>query len=290
MSKAKSPSSPVNSEALCLNRLGAHLLQFFPLSQVQEILADYQEYLSLGREQGTSTEGLLQELKNPAGIRQELLGEMPKGGRFFFLWTGGWGAFFLFTLYVCLHSFSHNISPITVLIPLMVSLSVSLFALLHGRARAILEQQLGILPPKGSFWIPQLFLLILTALTEYTMQWLLVRPPASIPTYIGRWHIGPAISGFLCSLVLLLMLLLIWTLFQMRKNSVQYYPGAIHTLGTIFFLLDTRAILHKMDLNINDLEMLRREFLAPLYWYGAGLLLALLFVFLLKSAGKAQAV
>ena len=58
----------------------------------------------------------------------------------------------------------------------------------------------------------------------------------------------------------------------------------------IFFLLDIRAILHKMDLNINDLEMLRREFLVPLYWYGAGLLLALLFVFLLKSAGKAQAV
>lgn len=209
MSKVKSSSSTVHSEALCLNRLGAHLLQFFPLSQVQEILADYQEYLSLGRERGTSAEGLLQELENPAGIRQELLGEMPKGGRFFLLWTGGWSALFLFTLYVCLHSFSYSISPITVLIPLMAGLSVSLFALLHGRARAILEQQLGILPPKGSFWIPQLFLLILTVLTECIMQWLLVRPPASIPTYIGRWHIGPAINGFLCSLVFLLMLLLI---------------------------------------------------------------------------------
>lgn len=287
MSQTKSSSSTVHSEALCLNRLGAHLLQFFPLSQVQEVLADYQEYLSLGRERGTSTEGLLLELKNPAVIRQELLGEMPKSGRFFLLWTGGWSALFLFTLYVCLHSFSYSISPITVLIPLMASLSVSLFALLHGRARAILEWQLGILPPKGSFWLPQLFLLILTALTECIMQWLLVRPPASIPAYIGRWHIGPAINGILCSLVFLLILLLIWTLFQMQKNSVQFYPGVIHTLGTIFFLLDTRAILHKMDLNINDLEILRREFLAPLYWYGTGLLLALLFVFLLKSARKA---
>lgn len=287
MSQTKSSSSTVHSEALCLNRLGAHLLQFFPLSQVQEVLADYQEYLSLGRERGTSTEGLLLELKNPAVIRQELLGEMPKSGRFFLLWTGGWSALFLFTLYVCLHSFSYSISPITVLIPLMASLSVSLFALLHGRARAILERQLGILPPKGSFWLPQLFLLILTALTECIMQWLLVRPPASIPAYIGRWHIGPAINGILCSLVFLLILLLIWTLFQMQKNSVQFYPGVIHTLGTIFFVLDTRAILHKMDLNINDLEMLRREFLAPLYWYGTGLLLALLFVFLLKSARKA---
>lgn len=287
MSQTKSSSSTVHSEALCLNRLGAHLLQFFPLSQVQEVLADYQEYLSLGRERGTSTEGLLLELKNPAVIRQELLGEMPKSGRFFLLWTGGWSALFLFTLYVCLHSFSYSISPITVLIPLMASLSVSLFALLHGRARAILEWQLGILPPKGSFWLPQLFLLILTALTECIMQWLLVRPPASIPAYIGRWHIGPAINGILCSLVFLLILLLIWTLFQMQKNSVQFYPGVIHTLGTIFFVLDTRAILHKMDLNINDLEMLRREFLAPLYWYGTGLLLALLFVFLLKSARKA---
>lgn len=287
MSQTKSSSSTVHSEALCLNRLGAHLLQFFPLSQVQEVLADYQEYLSLGRERGTSTEGLLLELKNPAVIRQELLGEMPKSRRFFLLWTGGWSALFLFTLYVCLHSFSYSISPITVLIPLMASLSVSLFALLHGRARAILERQLGILPSKGSFWLPQLFLLILTALTECIMQWLLVRPPASIPAYIGRWPIGPAISGILCSLVFLLILLLIWTLFQMQKNSVQFYPGVIHTLGTIFFLLDTRAILHKMDLNINDLEMLRREFLAPLYWYGTGLLLALLFVFLLKSAKKA---
>ena len=290
MSKTEPQFSNVISETLCLNRLGAYLLQFFPLPQVQEILADYQEYLSLGRERGTSTEGLLQELKNPAGIRQELLGEMPKGGRFFLLWTGGWGALFLFTLYICLHSFSCYISPITGLIPLMVSISVSLFALLHGKARATLERQLGILPPKGSFWIPQLFLLILTVLTEYTMQWLLVRPPASIPAAIGRWRIGPAINGVLCSLVFLLALLLIWTLFQVRKSSIQYYPGAIHTLGTILFLLDIRAILHKMDLNINDLEMLRREFMAPLYWYGTGLLLALLFVFLLKSTRNTQSV
>lgn len=100
MSKSKSSSSNVISEALCLNRLGIHLLQFFPLTQVQEVLGDYQEYLSLGRERGTSPDGLLQELKDPAVIRQELLGEMPEGRRFFFLWTGGWGALFLITLYV----------------------------------------------------------------------------------------------------------------------------------------------------------------------------------------------
>lgn len=289
MSKSKSSSSNVISEALCLNRLGIHLLLFFPLSQVQEILADYQEYLSLGRERGTSPEGLLQELKDPAVIRQELLGEMPKGRRFFILWNGGWGILFLLTLYVCLHSFSSYLPPVRVLIPLMISLSVSLFALLHGRARAVLEQQLGILPVKGSFLLLQLFPPALTALTEYAMQWLLVRPPESIPATIGSRHVGPVISGGLCSLAFLLTLLLIGTLHKVRNRSIQYFPGAIHTLGAIFFLFDMRAILHSMDLDINDLEMLHREFMLPLYWYVAGLLLALLFVFLLKPGKKVSA-
>ncbi len=289
MNKTKSPSSNVISEALCLYRLGVHLLLFFPLSQVQEILADYQEYLSLGRERGTSSEGLLQELKDPAGIRRELLGEMPKGRRFFILWNGGWGILFLLTLYVCLHSFSSYLPPVRVLIPLMISLSVSLFALLHGRARAVLEQQLGILPVKGSFLLLQLFPPALTALTEYAMQWLLVRPPESLPTTIGSWPIGPVISGCLCSLAFLLTLLLIGTLLKVRKCSIQYFPGAIHTLGSIFFLFDMRAILHSMDLDFSDLEMLRREFILPLCWYVAGLLLALLFVFLLRPGKKKQA-
>lgn len=289
MNKTESPSSNVISEALCLYRLGVHLLLFFPLSQVQEILADYQEYLSLGRERGTSPEGLLQELKDPAGIRRELLGEMPKGRRFFILWNGGWGILFLLTLYVCLHSFSSYLPPVRVLIPLMISLSVSLFALLHGRARAILEQQLGILPVKGSFWLLQLFPPALTVLTEYAMQWLLVRPPESLPTTIGSWPIGPVISGCLCSLAFLLTLLLIGTLLKVRKCSIQYFPGAIHTLGSIFFLFDMRAILHSMDLDFSDLKILRREFMLPLYWYVAGLLLALLFVFLLRPGKKKQA-
>ena len=289
MNKTEAPSSNVISEALCLYRLGVHLLLFFPLSQVQEILADYQEYLSLGRERGTSSEGLLQELKDPAGIRRELLGEMPKGRRFFILWNGGWGILFLLTLYVCLHSFSSYLPPVRVLIPLMISLSVSLFALLHGRARAVLEQQLGILPVKGSFLLLQLFPPALTALTEYAMQWLLVRPPESLPTTIGSWPIGPVISGCLCSLAFLLTLLLIGTLLKVRKCSIQYFPGAIHTLGSIFFLFDMRAILHSMDLDFSDLKMLRREFILPLCWYVAGLLLALLFVFLLRPGKKKQA-
>ena len=289
MNKTEAPSSNVISEALCLYRLGVHLLLFFPLSQVQEILADYQEYLSLGRERGTSSEGLLQELKDPAGIRRELLGEMPKGRRFFILWNGGWGILFLLTLYVCLHSFSSYLPPVRVLIPLMISLSVSLFALLHGRARAVLEQQLGILPVKGSFLLLQLFPPALTALTEYAMQWLLVRPPESLPTTIGSWPIGPVISGCLCSLAFLLTLLLIGTLLKVRKCSIQYFPGAIHTLGSIFFLFDMRAILHSMDLDFSDLKMLRREFILPLCWYVAGLLLALLFVFLLRTGKKNQA-
>ena len=287
MNKTES-SSNIMSEALCLNRLGVHLLQFFPLTQVQEVLADYQEYLSLGRERGTSPEGLLQELKNPAGIRQELLGEMPEGRRFFFLWTGGWGILFLLTLYVCLHSFSSYLPPVRVLIPLMVCLSVSLFALLHGRSRAVLEQQLGILPVKRSFWLLQLFPPAPTALTEYAMQWLLVRPPESLPTTIGSWPIGPVISGCLCLLAFLLTLLLIGTILKVQKRSIQYFPGIIHSLGTIFFLFDMRAILHNMSLDFCDLEMLRREFILPLYWYVSGLLLALLFVFLLRPGKKSK--
>ena len=275
MSKTEPQSSNIISETLCLNRLGAHLLQFYPLSQVQESLADYQEYLSLRRERGTSAEGLLQELKNPTGILKELLNEMPKGRRFFLLWTGGWGAVLLFTLYLCYQS-------LPCYVPLMGILSLSLFALLHGRARAVLEQQLGAYLLRRSFWLLQLLPLVLTSLTEYAMQKLLVQPPESIPTAIGVWRIGPVINTVLCSLVFLLVLLLIWTLFQIRTRSIRYYPGVVHILGTIFFLLDTRSILHRMDLDFHNLEIVHREFLLPLCWYGIGLLLALLFAFLLK--------
>ena len=43
---------PVETEGAYLNRLGKKLLLFFPTGQVLEILEDYQEHFSLGREQG----------------------------------------------------------------------------------------------------------------------------------------------------------------------------------------------------------------------------------------------
>ncbi len=66
---------PVETEGAYLNRLGKKLLLFFPTGQVLEILEDYQEHFSLGREQGNTEESLIAALGSPEDAAADALRE-----------------------------------------------------------------------------------------------------------------------------------------------------------------------------------------------------------------------
>ena len=66
---------PVETEGAYLNRLGKKLLLFFPTGQVLEILEDYQEHFSLGREQGNTEESLIAALGSPEDAAADTLRE-----------------------------------------------------------------------------------------------------------------------------------------------------------------------------------------------------------------------
>lgn len=275
----RSPETP--SEPLVLNRLGNYLLQYFPLNQVLEILEDYREYLSLGKERGSS-EKLTEELEDPKAIARELLNETPAGLRRFWTWTLGFGTLAALALYLCISPLSFRLPYMSARFPLAVLLSLSLFSLFHGRARAVLERRFSISPPLGkAFWFLQLLIPAVTFLTEALMQWLLTLPVGNVPVMIGKWPVGIVTDFVLCLFLFLLCLLFLWILFQTLTRSVRYYSGAVHTLGGILFLLDIRAFLHSMNPD-RHVDVLHRELLLPLWLYGAAALLALLFAFFLR--------
>ena len=271
------------SEPLLLNRLGNYLLLYFPLRQVCEILEDYQEYLSLEKERG-NFERLTLELENPRTITQELLKETPQGEglRRFRTWTAGWGLLAAITLYLYISPL--RFSYISARLPLFALFVLSVFSLIHGRARFVLEQRLNVSISFGRcYWFSQLLIPLPVLLTESVMQRLLALPAGAIPFTIGKWPIGIVINSVLCLFIFLLCLILLWMLLQTFTRSIRYYPAAIHSLGAILFLLDMRFFLHRMDLNLYTNAALHQELMLPLWLYGAGILLAGVSAFFLKK-------
>lgn len=69
----------IQTEEAYLNRLGRTLLRYFPIRQVEEILEDYQEHFSLGRERGGTDMDQITALGTPEAVTAAILKEMPEG-------------------------------------------------------------------------------------------------------------------------------------------------------------------------------------------------------------------
>ena len=89
-------AAPIKTEGVYLNRLGKKLLYYFPLDQVREMLEDYQEHFSLGRERGGTDSEFIASLGTPETVTAEILKEMPEGRPYFVRHAAVWGLLFLF--------------------------------------------------------------------------------------------------------------------------------------------------------------------------------------------------
>ena len=154
---------PVETEGAYLNRLGKKLLLFFPTGQVLEILEDYQEHFSLGREQGNTEESLIAALGSPEDAAADALRE---SGQLSYCvrHTVRWGILLLLAcgcLYLRKSYIDFWVYTGTYLFLLLGT--VSLFILLHGRGRAAVENRFpgrtGRLT--AAMYLPPLLLLVI---------------------------------------------------------------------------------------------------------------------------------
>ncbi len=265
---------PVETEGAYLNRLGKKLLLFFPTGQVLEILEDYQERFSLGREQGNTEESLIAALGSPEDAAADALRE---SGQLSYCvrHTVRWGILLLLAcgcLYLRKSYIDFWVYTGTYLFLLLGA--VSLFILLHGRGRAAVENRF---PSRNgrltaAMYLPPLLLLvILEALAQY-----FTAAGAKRPDFLNAGQVGPLFALLLDSAWIVLALLLAWILWKTCKDSVRYYPAAVCALGAALSIWELERFIHRMDIDYIPQQQ-HIQLAVCLLPYGISILLALLF-------------
>lgn len=89
----------ITSKSEYLSALGRHLTWHFPFPQVLEILADYQEYLSIDHEQGATMETIVAQWGSPESVADKFLEESPEAKPRFYKHLAFWLCVFLVALY-----------------------------------------------------------------------------------------------------------------------------------------------------------------------------------------------
>lgn len=234
---------PVETEGAYLNRLGKKLLLFFPAGQVLEILEDYQEHFSLGREQGNTEESLIAALGSPEDAAADTLRE---SGQLSYCvrHTVRWGILLLLACgCLCLRKSYIDFWVYTGTYLFLLLGTVSLFILLHGRGRAAVENRFpgrtGRLT--AAMYLPPLLLLvILETLAQY-----FTAAGAKRPDFLNAGQVGQFFALLLDSAWIILALLLAWILWKTCKDSVRYYPAAVCALGAALSIRELERFIHQ---------------------------------------------
>lgn len=276
---------PVKTEESYLNHLGKALLCYFPLAQVREILGDYQEHFSLGRERHGTDEAMIAALGSPETVASDLLREMPEGRSYLCRHTVRWGVLFLLACasLILRYSTIDALQQFAAYFFLLLG-SFSAFELLHGPGRAEVEGSFLHPAPRFNiclYLVPVLVVLGLEAVVQWLFQGMLGNVPyLSFGDQLAR-QTGLAIEvSQLC-----LTVLLFWSLWRVCTMSVRYFPAVIHTVGALLALREILGLLHSMDISYG-LEECPRLFALCLLPYAAGILLAVLFRLYIRTAGE----
>lgn len=275
----------ITSKAEYLSALGRRLTWHFPFPQVLEILADYQEYLSIDHEQGATMETIVAQWGSPKSVADRLLEESPEAKPRFYKHLAFWLCVFLVASYVYFHV------TYGAYIFLAIS-SFSLFGFFHLGKLASIEHKFAVRdesPKKSSVFIggiPRPLLIVHCALPVFVLlverlARYVIRHVDVLPKHIGPLQTGYAIGYISCLFQILVLLLLIWTMFMTLCTSVHYFPAAVHTLGALLFIMETRGIFSSMDLSATG-DTLLYICIQCLAIYGLGIALAFFFQMLLS--------
>ncbi len=277
---------PVETEGAYLNRLGKKLLLFFPTGQVLEILEDYQEHFSLGREQGSTEAALIAALGSPEAAAADALRE---SGQLSYCvrHTLRWGILLLLAyggLYLRRRAYMDFWIYVGTYLFLLLG-TVSLFILLHGRGRAAVENRFPCRTGRlnAAMYLPPL--LLLAALEAFAQYFTAVG--AGLPDFLTAGQVGRFFGLLLDSAWIVLALLLAWILWKTCKDSVRYYPAAVCVLGAALSIRELERIMHYMHIDYIPQQLHIRLALCLLP-YGVSILLALLFLgYMRRISGKA---
>lgn len=266
----------IQTEGAYLNRLGRKLLRYFPLKQVDEMLEDYQEHFSLGRERGSADVDMIAALGTPEAVTAATLKEMPEGRSYCLRHAAGWGAVLLFVCYigrVLSYSFYEKLG----ICFLMALGTAAAFLLLRGREQAAVE---------GRFWeaslrpgvVAYILPVAVAAVMEALMQYLLFAAAHGWLADIAA-EVGPICNAVINIGSLITILLVIWGLWRSYGTSIRYFPTAVHAVGALLFIRQIERFLHSMDISADTSietysQMLIKQ---PLLYYCFGIFLTLLF-------------
>lgn len=283
MMKPKEDGS-IQTEGAYLNRLGKKLLRYFPIGQVEEMLEDYQEHFSLGRERGGTDGELIAALGTPEAVTAALLKEIPEGRSYCLHRTAGWGAVFLFACCCLLMRYTHmgQILAYSAYEELGTCFLMTLgaaasFMLLRGREQAAVEGRFGEAsrrPEVAAYILPVAVAAVMEALMQYLLfaaahGWL-----ADIPVMVGSICSAAINIGSLVTI-----LVMIWGLRRSYSTSIRYFPTAVHAMGALLFIRQIERYLHSMDIAADtSIETFSRMLITqPLLYYCFGIFLTLLF-------------
>ena len=276
----RTKTKPALTRQAWLDRVGKHLVWYFPTLQVREILSDFREQLRAGQERGRSDEALLEAIGTPAEVAAQLLEQEPAAKFFRLRQSALWGAL----LAVCFAFLWVGVLG-RVLLPLysagaclfIPAAAAALFLLLRGPARVSLEGQFpperGISPILG-FWLP-LGTVIFGEAVEHILIFVYARPnPPPFP--FGEESLGVVNAYFILAVALAMALLTAWLLYRSVSVSIRYFPGIPHAVGALGSTFFSYTRFH-IDTVVADPLHLAMELLFCLMPYCAGLLTALVF-------------
>ncbi len=259
-----------------LHWLGKYLLFFFPTNQVLEILKDYQEYISAGKEK-ESVEDTVKQWGTPGQVVRAMLEENPQAKRYCYQWSAFWGVAMILS-FVFSYSVSQDIDWGLILMPVCV------FGFLHGRGQLAVEHHLFIKAGSAKKIFAVYFFLTVTVIfLEAEIQWL-VENVERMPTHVGGISIGLAIDREYAFFQVILLLLILWMVKKAVTVSIRYLPDTAYPLGVMLFIASVRNCLH--SLNILTTNEVRREFLFPVIYCAGGMGIAVIWKWLAGRMGR----
>lgn len=246
------------SEQQYLQNLGRLLLWFFPFAQVVEILMDYQSFFC--------SESRMKPLESPRDVLREMLAESPQAKCYFFRHIALWGVLMVLSVYL-LFSIGDGFWIFLFVFPLL------LFGLIHGWEVWGLERRFPTEKSNGKLSVfTHCLLVVLVLLTEGIVQFL-----------FDKFHtmnnktllfLVRSIDWIFLCFQLFAALVFFWMLAKIFSASISYYLGVLHAFGAFEFLMETRNVLHSLDLLAPG--AFRRDFWLCLVCYGVELGLAAL--------------
>jgi len=277
-------AASVQTEEAYLNCLGRKLLRYFPIRQVEEMLEDYQEHFSLGRERGSADVDMIAALGTPEAVTAAILKEMPEGRAYYLHRIIGWGAVLLFVCccFLLRYTYIGQILAYSAYEELGTCFLMALgtaasFMLLRGKEQTAVEGRLLQTSPRPrivAYILPVAVAVGIEALMQYLLfaaahGWL-----ADIAAEVGS----------ICNTVinigsLVTILTAIWSLRRSYSTSIRCFPAAVHAVGALLFVRHIERFLHSMDVAAaTSIETTSRMLIwQPLRYYCFGVFLTLLF-------------